>query len=94
MPHNALTRLRTNLLFHNRKHQNNHFKKYHCGICPLEQWAGGAEKKDLDRHMWTTHPNKARAGGVKRDEKSCPYCDYKGRADNVKRHMEKCSKRH
>ncbi|KAM7183142.1 hypothetical protein V8F33_013772 [Rhypophila sp. PSN 637] len=71
------------------KHQNNHLKKHHCGV-PGCSWPGGAEQKDLDRHMWTNHPNTAREQKVKKDEKVCPYCPYKGRGDNVARHLKKC----
>lgn len=43
--------------------------------------------------MTKYHPNESAAHGVKKDEKPCPVPDcpynYKGRSDNVKRHVEK-----
>ncbi|KAK4210889.1 hypothetical protein QBC37DRAFT_24079, partial [Rhypophila decipiens] len=71
------------------KHQNNHLKGHHCTV-PGCEWPGGAEKKDLDRHMWTNHSTTAREQKVKKDEKVCPHCAYKGRGDNVARHLKNC----
>jgi hypothetical protein len=67
------------------KHINNHTKRRRCGICD----AGGAETKDLNRHMWTNHPDEARMLGVPKDEDRCSMCGYTGRSDNVKRHKDK-----
>ncbi|KAK1749338.1 hypothetical protein QBC47DRAFT_152638 [Echria macrotheca] len=68
------------------KHQKNHSRPTPCEHCPL----GFAERKDLERHMNTHHPYEAAVEGLKKDEKLCPLmCGYKGRADNLKRHVEK-----
>ncbi|KAG7284780.1 hypothetical protein NEMBOFW57_009392 [Staphylotrichum longicolle] len=66
------------------KHMNNHNKRRRCNFCD----GGGAETKDLNRHMWTRHPNEARAFNIPKDEVQCPMCDYSGRSDNVKRHRD------
>lgn len=68
----------------NSKHMNNHNKRRRCNFCD----GGGAETKDLNRHMWTRHPNEARAFNIPKDEVQCPMCDYSGRSDNVKRHRD------
>lgn len=65
------------------KHQNNHFKRRRCDICGT----GGAENKDLFRHMWTHHPDEARRRRLPKEEDRC-YCGYSGRKDNVKRHKD------
>ncbi|KAK4132127.1 hypothetical protein BT67DRAFT_435784 [Trichocladium antarcticum] len=59
-------------------------KRRRCDLCA----AGGAETKDLNRHMWVKHPDAARARGVRREESACPRCAYTGRSDNVKRHRD------
>ncbi|GAB1318156.1 hypothetical protein MFIFM68171_08366 [Madurella fahalii] len=66
------------------KHYNNHTKRRRCDLCD----GGGAETKDLNRHMWSRHPEEARQRNIPRDEDKCPTCDYKGRKDNVKRHRD------
>ncbi|KAL2193214.1 hypothetical protein P885DRAFT_46008 [Corynascus similis CBS 632.67] len=55
-----------------------------CDICG----AGGAETKDLYRHMWAHHSDEARARGLPREEDICLRCGYSGRRDNVKRHKD------
>ena len=67
---------------------NNHTKRRKCDFCS----AGGAEHKDLNRHMWSKHPDEARRLGVPKEEDQCPRCPYSGRRDNVKRHKDQ--KRH
>lgn len=67
------------------KHMHNHTKRRRCDLCD----GGGAETKDLNRHMWTHHPDEARRRGVPREEDRCPRCNYGGRKDNVKRHKDK-----
>jgi hypothetical protein len=67
------------------KHINNHIKPRECPICHK----GGAEMKDLNRHMWTHHPDEAWTLGVPREEAQCEICEYSGRKDNVKRHKDK-----
>lgn len=69
---------------HPSKHFNNHTKRRRCDFCD----GGGAETKDLNRHMWSRHPEEARELGIPKDEDKCPSCDYKGRKDNVKRHRD------
>ncbi|KAK4120548.1 hypothetical protein N657DRAFT_649046 [Parathielavia appendiculata] len=66
------------------KHINNHTKPRKCDICG----AGGAVAKDLNRHMWTHHPDEARRRGVPKEEDRCLVCGYTGRKDNVKRHRD------
>ncbi|KAK4167029.1 hypothetical protein QBC43DRAFT_12364 [Cladorrhinum sp. PSN259] len=76
----------------NRKHMHNHSKRRKCPLAAEEgcQWKGGAENKDLHRHLWSHHNNYARANNIPKDEEICDYpgCDYKGRKDNVKRHKD------
>ncbi|KAK3306183.1 uncharacterized protein B0T15DRAFT_220830 [Chaetomium strumarium] len=67
------------------KHKNNHSKRRKCKYCD----AGGAETKDLNRHMWTHHPDLARELGVPRELDRCSKCGYAARKDNVKRHKDK-----
>lgn len=67
------------------KHQKNHKKPTHCEVCPKTF----AERKDKIRHMTTNHPNESAALGIEKDERPCPLCSYKGRGDNLKRHVEK-----
>ncbi|KAK4232933.1 hypothetical protein C8A03DRAFT_19887 [Achaetomium macrosporum] len=67
------------------KHQNNHTKRRKCEYCD----AGGAETKDLNRHMWTHHPDLARQLGVPREWDRCSKCGYAARKDNVKRHKDR-----
>ncbi|KAL2139880.1 hypothetical protein VTI28DRAFT_4538 [Corynascus sepedonium] len=66
------------------KHWNNHTKRRKCDICG----AGGAETKDLYRHMWAHHSDEARAQGLPKEEDICLRCGYTGRRDNVKRHKD------
>ncbi|KAH6845684.1 hypothetical protein B0I37DRAFT_435031 [Chaetomium sp. MPI-CAGE-AT-0009] len=65
------------------KHINNHTKRRRCDICGR----GGAENKDLNRHMWANHPDEARERNVPKEWDQC-YCGYSGRKDNVKRHKD------
>jgi hypothetical protein len=67
------------------KHKNNHTKRRKCHYCD----AGGAETKDLNRHMWSRHPDLARQLGVPREWDQCSKCGYAARKDNVKRHKDK-----
>ncbi|KAK3317476.1 hypothetical protein B0T19DRAFT_292886 [Cercophora scortea] len=72
------------------KHQKNHKRPLTCDICPPGT-KGFAENKDLNRHMWIYHPAHAEAQGIPKEEDECPKpgCNYRGRTDNVKRHMKK-----
>ncbi|KAH6616118.1 hypothetical protein B0J18DRAFT_296561 [Chaetomium sp. MPI-SDFR-AT-0129] len=67
------------------KHKNNHLYPRQCQYCPESK----AEMKDLNRHMWTHHPDDARALKIPKEEDTCNVCGYSGRTDNVKRHREK-----
>lgn len=62
---------------------NNHTKRRTCKICGT----GKAETKDLNRHMWSKHPDEARRLGLPQELDEC-WCGYKGRTDNVKRHRD------
>ncbi|KAK4173523.1 hypothetical protein QBC36DRAFT_303577 [Triangularia setosa] len=69
-----------------RKHQKNHRKPTDCKICGK----GFAERKDLDRHKLKHHPDDPSVRSDRRVQKQrgkCPMCPYKGRPDNIKRHM-------
>ncbi|KAK4239030.1 hypothetical protein C8A03DRAFT_32953 [Achaetomium macrosporum] len=75
----------------NRKHMKNHSRPHKCPYCNV--YRGGAERKDLARHVHKFHPDMAR-----RDDRTyskefvpCPRCDVKNmRADNLKRHLRTC----
>ncbi|KAK4664085.1 uncharacterized protein QC763_500050 [Podospora pseudopauciseta] len=70
------------------KHMNNHTKRRQCPFVDCE--GGGAETKDLHRHLWTHHPEYASAENIPKDEEWCGFqgCGYHGRRDNVKRHRD------
>lgn len=71
--------------FDRTKHMRNHTRPLTCDIC----FKGKPQKKDLDRHMWSKHPDEARHRKTPKDEVVCsfPGCKHKGRSDNVTRHM-------
>ncbi|VBB80965.1 Putative protein of unknown function [Podospora comata] len=70
------------------KHMNNHTKRRQCPF--LDCKGGGAETKDLNRHLWTHHPEYASAENIPKDEEWCGFqgCGYHGRRDNLKRHRD------
>ncbi|KAK4173524.1 hypothetical protein QBC36DRAFT_55646 [Triangularia setosa] len=70
------------------KHMNNHTKRRKCPIKDCD--GGGAETKDLHRHLWAKHSDYAREKNIPRVEQPCgwPGCDYHGRTDNLKRHRD------
>ncbi|KAK1773383.1 hypothetical protein QBC45DRAFT_398082 [Copromyces sp. CBS 386.78] len=73
------------------KHQNNHRRPRECPKANEGcDYKGGAEKKDLHRHLWSHHPVYARKNNIPEEKTKCDYpgCDYKGRKDNVRRHKE------
>ncbi|KAK4187667.1 hypothetical protein QBC35DRAFT_384428 [Podospora australis] len=71
------------------KHLHNHTKRRQCPFTNCT-WPGGAETKDLNRHLWTNHRDYAQQNDIKREEKPCgfPGCNYYGRKDNLKRHRD------
>ncbi|KAK4100800.1 hypothetical protein N658DRAFT_507479 [Parathielavia hyrcaniae] len=76
-----------------KKHQNNHTRPWKCPYCTT--FPGGANRKDLNRHLRRFHPlepqvrdNKAHWKEVVR----CAGCGREMRADNLKRHIKKCDK--
>ncbi|KAK4204539.1 hypothetical protein QBC40DRAFT_303420 [Triangularia verruculosa] len=70
------------------KHAHNHSKRRKCPIEGCK--GGGAETKDLHRHLWANHPDYARENDIPRVDQPCgwPGCDYYGRTDNLKRHRD------
>lgn len=65
------------------KHMRNHTRPLKCHICPK----GEAQQKGMNRHLWTKHPEYAKANKIPKDKKICPDCTYEGRSDNFKRHV-------
>ncbi|KAK3307224.1 uncharacterized protein B0T15DRAFT_167865 [Chaetomium strumarium] len=77
-----------------RKHMNNHTRPHKCEYC--KDYKGGAEHKDLARHVHTCHPEMVPRGDrtYSKEFVSCPRCDVKNmRADNLKRHLKTCGGR-
>jgi hypothetical protein len=72
-----------------RKHVRNHKRPIDCPDCPPDTYQGSAQNKDHYRHYWSHHPTRAKELGYPKEEDKCPNCDYKGRSDNVKRHIDK-----
>ena len=51
-------------------------------------------KKEIDRHVWVNHRDWAIAEGYKPIDGQCPFCRYVfTRSDNMRKHLQKCSKR-
>lgn len=75
-----------------RKHMNNHTRPHKCLYCTTFQ--GGAERKDLLRHLRNHHadePEVQKDKRVWRQHARCPRCDaLPMRVDNLKRHMKTC----
>ncbi|KAH7407650.1 hypothetical protein BKA64DRAFT_426768 [Cadophora sp. MPI-SDFR-AT-0126] len=69
------------------KHLRIHTRPLQCELCP-QDIIRFAERKDLDRHYWSTHRTYAQDNNIPRDSKACPDCDYVGRSDNVRRHQQ------
>ncbi|KAK0710561.1 hypothetical protein B0T21DRAFT_268771, partial [Apiosordaria backusii] len=69
-------------------HDNNHTKRRKCPIETCE--GGGAESKDLHRHIWAHHSDYARENNIPKVDDMCgfPGCEYHGRKDNLKRHRD------
>ena len=69
-----------------RKHQKNHQRPNKCPLCDK----GFAENKDLDRHLWIHHPMDAKQRQTLGGRALCPHapCQYVGRRDNLKRHIQ------
>ncbi|KAK4041592.1 hypothetical protein C8A01DRAFT_34317 [Parachaetomium inaequale] len=75
-----------------RKHQNNHTRPWKCRYCTT--FKGGAERKDLARHVRTRHPDLHEVRGDKANWKEVVHCERCGkemRADNLKRHLKTCA---
>ncbi|CAK7214762.1 hypothetical protein SCUCBS95973_002244 [Sporothrix curviconia] len=68
-----------------RKHEHTHTRPFACDVCHK----GHAAKKDLHRHLWTTHPETAEQMGIPCPMRSCPKCGFECRQDNLTRHMRK-----
>ncbi|KAL2121296.1 hypothetical protein VTJ04DRAFT_5323 [Mycothermus thermophilus] len=77
-----------------RKHKNNHTRPWKCQYCG-DKYRGGAERKDLARHLRKYHRDIPEVQNDKRvwmEEMSCPGCHRQMRGDNLrKRHMETCA---
>ncbi|CAK7220146.1 hypothetical protein SBRCBS47491_004090 [Sporothrix bragantina] len=68
-----------------RKHEQTHTRPFACSVCHK----GHAAKKDLHRHLWTTHPEVAEQEGIPCPMRVCPKCGFECRQDNLTRHMRK-----
>ncbi|PMD37863.1 hypothetical protein L207DRAFT_598313 [Hyaloscypha variabilis F] len=69
------------------KHKKIHDKPLHCEVC---HEFGAAEKKDLDRHLWSNHPVYAESNNIRRDSGGECDCGRKyGRSDHLVRHQKK-----
>ncbi|SPQ25404.1 de66275d-7bf2-4842-a961-336f8ee8b53d [Thermothielavioides terrestris] len=79
-----------------RKHQHNHTRPRKCPYCTA--FRGGAERKDLARHMRRAHADRpdVRADRTlwREVNRRCERCGASGmRADNLKRHLKRCRRR-
>ncbi|KAK3901743.1 hypothetical protein C8A05DRAFT_16105, partial [Staphylotrichum tortipilum] len=74
----------------NRKHQNNHTRPRKCPYCTT--YPGGAEAKDLARHVRRDHPEETRRDRRwAKEVRKCPKCGKYMRGDNYKmRHSKTC----
>ncbi|KAH6632404.1 hypothetical protein F5144DRAFT_603142 [Chaetomium tenue] len=70
-----------------KKHTNNHTRPWKCDYCT--SFRGGAERKDLARHLRTRHPERADPASFK-EWALCARCGHGEpmRADNLKRHLK------
>lgn len=68
-----------------RKHEHTHTRPFACTVCHK----GHAAKKDLHRHLWSTHPEAAAALGIPNPNRVCPVagCGFESRQDNLMRHI-------
>ncbi|KAL1892645.1 hypothetical protein Sste5346_006930 [Sporothrix stenoceras] len=68
-----------------RKHEHTHTRPFACTVCHK----GHAAKKDLHRHLWSTHPDEAAAMGIPNPMRVCPVagCGFESRQDNLTRHI-------
>ncbi|KAG7287276.1 hypothetical protein NEMBOFW57_006783 [Staphylotrichum longicolle] len=77
-----------------QKHLNNHTRPNKCDFCTT--FPGGAEWKDLARHVrkeHADHPAVRANRAYWKEVARCPRCDKKMRADNLKRHLRTCKGR-
>ncbi|KAH6855989.1 hypothetical protein B0I37DRAFT_66460 [Chaetomium sp. MPI-CAGE-AT-0009] len=75
-----------------KKHTNNHTRPKKCAYCSFH---GGAERKDLARHMRKCHPDLPEVRGdrtIWKEVARCGRCGREMRADNLKRHLRTCDK--
>ncbi|KAK0668906.1 hypothetical protein QBC41DRAFT_275778 [Cercophora samala] len=73
-----------------KKHTKDHEEPCKC---PVEGCSTiMAESKDLDRHLWSRHPDYARGNNMPDNKNSMecgwPGCSYRGRLANLKRHKD------
>ncbi|KIH94260.1 hypothetical protein SPBR_06044 [Sporothrix brasiliensis 5110] len=68
-----------------RKHEHTHTRPFACTVCHKAH----AAKKDLHRHLWSTHPEAAAAQGIPSPMRVChvPGCGFESRQDNLTRHI-------
>ncbi|OAA66013.1 Zinc finger, C2H2-type/integrase, DNA-binding protein [Niveomyces insectorum RCEF 264] len=68
-----------------RKHMRTHTRPFSCAVCGR----GHGAKRDLHRHLWTTHPEEAARAGIPSFVRPCPVagCRFAGRHDNLMRHI-------
>jgi uncharacterized C2H2 Zn-finger protein len=74
-----------------RKHQKNHSRPNKCPYC--KTFKGGAEPKDLARHLRKAHSDLPQVRNDKRIWKEmvrCPRCAKDMRVDNRNRHLKTC----
>jgi hypothetical protein len=75
-----------------RKHTNNHTRPKDCPYCKI--FRGGAEFKDLARHVRTCHADLHEVRNNRmywKEQASCPRCGREMRADNLRRHLRTCT---
>jgi hypothetical protein len=70
---------------------NNHTRPHKCRYCAT--FPGGAERKDLWRHLYNCHADEPAVRNdrrFRREHLPCPRCGKYMRADNLKRHLNIC----
>jgi hypothetical protein len=71
---------------HTNRNKEGNDKSGKCPLCPKIISA----VRDINRHLWSRHPQYAVQIGVKSETRDCPFrgCRYRGRRDNVNRHYK------